>query len=304
MSVQTEFEGFPVATRRGRGVDFEHRFNTSRWAEDILHDALNACDGLFAFRLGLSQVSEDNRPAATDPGIKIPDLLVFEKDVLSSAEIALLSGIDLTRMGVREVDDRSDLSSILRRARCAIEVEFSPYRASEMKGRNWQCKSPEELARRPRRRAEPPVAPNIWVKMEDLAPLRAWEARFQVPIVITHLFDQEGFAIELSALADFDAEFAKSGGREVELQLTRGIFKKSQTYDRVDAQGARETKLVFVASPAATTPIGNVEDVVVAAQLGISASKKYVAHVLFSGGRITLSEDYLKLIRSAQYSAP
>jgi hypothetical protein len=76
------------------------------------------------------------------------------------------------------------------------------------------------------------------------------------------------------------------------------IFKINQTYDRIDAQGAREQKTVFVTTPAVAIKIGDVKDVNVAAQLGVSSSKKYVTHSIFSGGRIVFTSEFLSMLTS------
>ena len=80
--------------------------------------------------------------------------------------------------------------------------------------------------------------------------------------------------------------------------MTTGIFKKEQSYDRSDAQGAGEKKPVFNVSPAAAVKVGAVNNVKVEAQLGLSASKKYVTHSIFSGGHITFSPEFLSMLKS------
>jgi hypothetical protein len=167
-----------------------------------------------------------------------------------------------------------------------------------MKGRFWKPKTAEQWEHRPLKNANPPIAPNIWVKEEDLSRLNGWEKEFGVPILIAHLFDQEGFAVALKAVNDFNNKFSEVGCDQVRLQMTTGIFKKNQTYDRIDAQGAREQKIVFVTTPATATKIGNVKDVEVAAQLGVSSSKKYVTHSIFSAGHIVFTPEFLSMLTS------
>src|SRR6185503_20671752 len=100
-------------------------------------------------------------------------------------------------------DTQGKLVELLKKALVAIEVEFSPYKAKEMKGRDWMPKTQEQWEKRPLKSALQPVAPNIWVKMEDLEKLCAWERDFKIPIVIAHLFDQEGFSIALKTVKHF-----------------------------------------------------------------------------------------------------
>lgn len=290
----------PPKKAQGRGIDFEHRFRTSRWAEDLLFDTINKTDELQCFRLGLSQVSKNNRPDVGKDDPKIPDLLVFRKSDLTKDEVLVLSTTDLTQKTSFELHNDPYLGPIISKASSAIEVEFSPYKAKEMKGRSWQCKSIDKLAalKTPRKQAEPPTAPNIWIKLEDLPRLQAWEALFDVNIVVAHIFDQEAFAIALKRISEFEREFPKASQEAINTQLAKGIFRKEQSYDRSDAQGARETKTVFVVTPSAaeTIKVGEVNDVKVEAQVGLSASKKYVAHTLFTGGSIILTERFLNML--------
>ena len=114
--------------------------------------------------------------------------------------------------------------------------------------------------------------------------------------VIAHIFDQEAFCVPLETIEKFDEELASHPQDAVMIQMTKGIFKKVQVYDRVDAQGAAEKKVVFIVSPAISTKIGVVSNVTVEAQLGLSASKKYVCHPVFSGGELEISDDFRRML--------
>lgn len=287
---------------RGRGVDFEQRFRTSRWAEDILLQALSGRAGLMAIRFGASTIRSPKELAAmraTDE--KEPDLLVYDERTLNAREREFLRSTDLERLD-RAVLEREEYAFTYRLALAAIEVEFSPYRAAEMRGRYWKPKTLDEWNRRPLKRAKPPTAPNIWVKEEDLPRLEIWQRRCGVPIVIAHLFDQEGFATLLNRIVDFRARFHQCTDAEdrKRAQVTEGIFYVTQRYGRDDADGASEHKAVFVVTPAVATRIGSVVDVRVEARMDVSASKKYVSKVLFSGGRVDLEGTFLALLRQAR----
>jgi hypothetical protein len=84
------------------------------------------------------------------------------------------------------------------------------------------------------------------------------------------------------------------------MQLTAGIFRKIQAYDRVDAQGAGEKKTVFIVAPSAALMVGPVSGVKVSAQIGLSASQKYVAHVLFEGGELLPSSEFLAFLSTVK----
>lgn len=280
----------------GRGIDFEHKFNTSRWAEDLLLKSLRAETELVVIRFGLSKVKAAHEVKYDKSLGKEPDLLIYKVSDLTKPEQKILEAGDLSEEGRDKLKRGGELHFIMAKACAAIEVEFSPYKAGEMKGRFWEPKTAEQWERRPLKNANPPIAPNIWVKEEDLSRLNGWEKEFGVPILIAHLFDQEGFAVALKEVNNFNNKFSEVGCDQVRLQMTTGIFKKNQTYDRIDAQGAREQKIVFVTTPAAATKIGDVRDVKIAAQLGVSTSKKYVTHSIFSGGHITFTPEFIAML--------
>src|SRR5579863_4170145 len=118
---------------RGRGIDFEQRFKTSRWAEDLLIQALGPRHGLLTVRFGLSEIRPEGQLIYGITSYKEPDLLVYALDNLSQSQRQTLESMPL------ESADRSHfaLGDRLRfafdKALAAIEVEFSPYRAAEMK---------------------------------------------------------------------------------------------------------------------------------------------------------------------------
>jgi hypothetical protein len=288
---------------RGRGVDFEQRFRTSRWAEDLLLEAIRRGTGLIAVRFGASTIRSPEELArlhVTDE--KEPDLLVFEEHGLTDAQRALLREATLEHTDRALLEPGQQHAFVYEKALAAVEVEFSPYRAREMKGRNWRPRTREEWERRPLRSANPPTAPNIWIKDEDFPRLEAWEKRRGVPIVVAHLFDQEGFAIVLSRVSEFRKRFhrAREERERVRMQVTEGIFCREQRYGREDADGASEQKRVFVVTPNVAMCIGTVSGVRVRAQKDISASRKYVSRILFSGGRIALEDEFLGLLRRAR----
>jgi hypothetical protein len=283
---------------RGRGIDFEHRFKTSRWAEDLLIEALGANRGLLTVRFGLSEVRPEQELSYGGTRYKEPDLLTYLRGDLTEHQIHTLRNTDLVREPRPSFRRGGQLRFAVEKALAALEVEFSPYRAAEMKGRDWKPRTPEEWRKRPLKHANPPTAPNIFVKCEDLGPLLEWEEQFGAPTVVVHLFDQEAFAVDLRTVADFDEEYSNRPADQNMLQMTTGIFKSLQPYDRVDAQGAGERKLVFRVAPSAAVKAGDLRGVRVSTQLGISASKKYVSQVLFSGGRLDVTREFLDFLKN------
>lgn len=285
---------------KGRGIDFEHRFNTSRWAEDLLLTAFNDQSKWIAVRYGLSGVQSAESLAKyfkTDE--KEPDLLVLARNQLNDAQLHLIDKVNSEEADRVQLFTDGKLAFLKDHAMAAIEIEFSPYKASEMKGRHWKIKTSEQWQKRPLKHANPPVAPNIFIKEEDLSPLLLWQKRNDIPVVVTHVFDQEAFAIPLNRIDQFESEYASLQDEAQRcLQVTSGIFKKIQTYDRVDAQGAAEKKAVYCVSPAASVKAADIEQVKIKAQLGVSSSKKYISHVIFEGGKVRFTPEYLKLLAS------
>ncbi|HWG59386.1 MAG TPA: hypothetical protein VN661_10105 [Candidatus Acidoferrales bacterium] len=263
----------------------------------MLVKSLGSEQGLLTKRFGLSEIRSDTELEYGIADFKEPDLLVYEIAHLDDSQRRILEQKDLVAESRAAFRPGETLSFVTGKAAVAIEVEFSPYRAAEMAGRNWTPKTREQWDRRPLKNANPPIAPNIWVKQEDLGLLLRWERVSKVPIVVLHVFDQEAFAVPLRMIADFQRRLNKMPAETAKLQVTTGIFTKIQAYDRADAQGAGERKPVFIVSPAASVKAGDIIGVEVATQLGISSSKKYVSHVIFSGGKLAISPDFLELIR-------
>ena len=165
-----------------------------------------------------------------------------------------------------------------------------------MKERHWKIRTPEKWDARPLKHAKPPTAPNIWVKKEDIEKLNAWESDFGIPIVVAHVFDQEAFAVALTKVAAFRSAYMAKGADLKKLQVTSGIFAKIQDYDRVDMQGAGEQKPVFIVTPAAAEKVGDISEVNVSSQVDLSGSKKYVSHVIFTGGKIEICHDFIEFL--------
>jgi hypothetical protein len=281
---------------RGRGIDFKQKFNTSRWAEDLLIRSLGDAFGVKTVRYGISTfVPEGEKLVYGNSKYKEPDLLVFKADALSVKERQFLGD------GALDWKERTELGTaglgdLLKRAFVALEIEFSPYQAKEMKERQWKIRTPEKWDARPLKHAKPPTAPNIWVKDEDIEKLMAWENDFGIPIAVAHFFDQEAFAVALAKVSAFRRAYNAKGADRKKLQVTSGIFAKLQDYDRVDMQGAGEQKPVFVVTPAAAEKVGDISEVKVSSQVDLSGSKKYVSHVIFTGGKIEICPGFIEFL--------
>ncbi len=275
---------------RGRGPDFELRFQTSRWAEDLVLTAFRNTSWI-AVRLGASRYRSDDAVPDRAGQLKEPDLLLFAMSGLTADEIRFLETADFENHTSEDLQEGSAVKNWIGRANLALEIEFSPYRAAEMSGRHWK-----PMLTRKRLRKDPPVAPNIWVKEEDVPRLEGWQSQFEVPIWILQLFDQEAFAIRLDQVLQVRAALQRPGADLTRIMNESGIFQKQQRYDRTDAQGAAEIKPVFLVTPHGSILAGRVEGVVPVAQIRLSKSKKYITHILFSGGLVHLTADFLRAL--------
>ncbi|MBB3896608.1 hypothetical protein [Roseococcus suduntuyensis] len=280
---------------RGRGADFENRFNASRWAENLLFQEINKLGPYLLIRYGASFSSDSKYVDLGDITIKEPDLLLYLKEELTQTELEWLVSNDLSVPAGGSV---SKPSFVLSKARLAFEVEFSPYRASEMKER---YKIPRLI---PSNRNIPktlpvPVAPNIFVKDEDLGRLEKWSALNCVPIIVAHIFDQEAFLFPLAGILEFRTIFVTLDRRgQFNLQRGLGVFFKEQNYGRVDAEQAAERKWVYCIHPLASLKLADVVEVEIGAQWALSSGKKYVSNVVFSNGSLSFDPLFLDLLGS------
>jgi hypothetical protein len=132
----------------------------------------------------------------------------------------------------------------------------------------------------------------------NIEKLTAWENDFGIPIAVAHFFDQEAFALALTKVSGFRRAYNAKGADRKRLQVTSGIFAKLQDYDRVDMQGAGEQKPVFIVTPAAAEKVGDISEVKVSSQVDVSGSKKYVSHVIFTGGKIEICPGFIEFLTS------
>lgn len=284
-------------TTRGRGVDFEQRFKASRWAENKVFEALHT-ERFLPVRLGTSKVAQIILRGDDEIDFKEPDLLVLDANRISASEQRKLEeqSFDLTEISPATLLQSNQWRFLWKAALFAVEVEFSPYKSTIMKGRNWKPRDPKTNRKLPKS-ANPPVAPNIWVKLEDMPRLGRWQEQFKTNIFIFHVFDEEAFGVSLSTLIEADKILNNLGDQpSVKWQLEKGIFRKEQNYNRGDQEAASERKKVFVVSPAASKRIGLVKGVEIKAQLGLSATGKYVTQVIFEDGFIEILPTMYELV--------
>ena len=101
---------------KGRGIDFKHRFNTSRWAEDLLISTFGETYEVTTVRFGISTyVPEGEKLVYGTSSYKEPDLLVFKSADLNPREERLLRDNSLDWQE-RNALGKSELGELLRKA--------------------------------------------------------------------------------------------------------------------------------------------------------------------------------------------
>lgn len=154
-----------------RGSDFTARWTEGAWAELKILEALNAEPGIVAVQYGITtgeafwsirEMKARDLPDQTVHG-KRPDVLVFDRNAITEEELAIVEK-------VHELDDNSS-DAVVRKAKLAIESEFSPY---DYDFRREQYG--KELS--------------FTIKEEDLEPTKSWRAHFGVEVGIVQIFSR------------------------------------------------------------------------------------------------------------------
>lgn len=166
-----------------RGSDFTARWTEGAWAELKIVHAINKEPELIAVQYGITDgeafwsirdMDARNLPDQSQHG-KRPDVLVFDRRDLTTQELATVETI-------YELDDAS-CEIVVKKARLAIESEFSPYNYAhriEQYGK--------ELS--------------FTIKDEDLLPTLKWKSHFGVEVGIVQLFLDSAFMLAVQDLQD------------------------------------------------------------------------------------------------------
>lgn len=164
-----------------RGSDFTARWSEGAWAEIKIIEAINDFPPFLAVPFGISDgeafrsiraMEARELPNQLRHG-KRPDVLVFDRSKLSAEEV------EATHK-VYELDD-DDCENIVRKARLAIEGEFSPYQYAH-------------------RMREYGKGLSFTIKEEDLQPTLDWRDHYRVEVGIAQVFYDEAYLIFLQNL--------------------------------------------------------------------------------------------------------
>lgn len=265
-----------------RDSDFAMRFEQGRWSEDRLIQAINSTADLRAIPYGRSQIGPDDRDSikeywrnycAAESYGKRPDLLVLHKADYNWALEQL--GDDPT------VASEVRCAPVVAKALCGIEAENSLWIAKRMKDFDTTI---------PLRNANP-IAPNIWVKEQDLPGLKVWMHHYRKPVVVVQVFFDCAYAVELNAVIE-SVERLVSVDEVTRKALSKkiGVFVRVQKYP--DSRGGSSTKTVFVTHHSVAVRFGDLSSEPTAtARVIFEPNGRIMPYVAFSGGTLRVTPD-------------
>jgi len=310
---------FYLNPRYLRGSDFLMRFSQGRWAEDIVVRTINATDDLRAVPYGPSSVAPsepremelyfERLDEAGTVG-KRPDLLILPR----SDYEAICPRLIEIGMANLPFTPEVDLAFLRSRALVAVEVENSLWVARDMpdygKGIElMRLSAKERRFRGAENRArwevwtesvrhfcaqsearqhlkgflESAKVPTVIIKDEDLTPLIEWEANFNTPIFVFHVFYDEAHYISFQEARELIEEGV--------------ILPTAQTF--YAPGGPTTRKYIYKIWYTLAHPLGTMTH---APEMSAKFVQDKNGHILpyvhFSGGQMVLAEEALIELRS------
>lgn len=274
---------------RFRGLDFLMRFQQGKWSEDRIIGGINSTANYHAVPYGLSRVYVDTDRESMEEywtkysGIeehgKRPDIIVFRKMVYNTIKDRLSE--DPTLMGENE------WAPLIKKCICGIEAENSLWRASKM---------PDTDLALPLPRKTNIIAPNVWVKEEDIWRLLDWQKVYKKPIYVVQVFYDLAFAARFVSMVkkvQRIERYKDTGYRNVEMKRL-GLIIATQKY--TDSRtGVSQEKKVYRVHPAAAIHFGHVvEEPTLEVKVLESEKGKIMPYVHFSGGALNLDKEILQ----------
>jgi hypothetical protein len=240
-----------------RGSEFTARWNEGAWAELRIIEAFNREPDLIAVQYGITngeafwstrEMAARALPNQTEHG-KRPDVLVFDRREITAEEQSIAESICM-------LDDAA-CEAVVRKAKFAIESEFSPYNYAH------------------RRQHYPKGKLSFTIKEEDLQPTIDWYTHFDVEIGIAQIFLDSAFMLPVSTLISGIAD--GSIKRQFERSYSKYVYYPP--LDRGIIFG------VFSEPPS------------IMADVILTPYGKYEAFRKVTGGLLTLSDDVRALLK-------
>jgi hypothetical protein len=237
--------GFLINPRRLRGSDFLMRWAQGRWSEEIVVQALDQTSQFGIIPYGPSIVAPD------DP----TELELFFEKMAETPSV--------------------ELRDLITKARAAFEIENSLWVTERMPGFGKPF-SRYTRGRNKGRLKPAGIIPTIIVKQEDVPRLQQWEAVYNIPIYVVHIFYDRGYFIKFGDIL----AMLNSGDLGWEIQ-------RFTNPDGTAATPKQIVKVPYILCKEFSTVSGPE----LMPKTFVDKNGKVMTYVTFSGGQVQLSPD-------------
>jgi hypothetical protein len=237
--------GFLINPRRLRGSDFLMRWAQGRWSEEIVVQALDQTSQFGIIPYGPSIVAPD------DP----TELELFFEKMAETPSV--------------------ELRDLITKARAAFEIENSLWVTERMPGFGKPF-SRYTRGRNKGRLKPAGIIPTIIVKQEDVPRLQQWEAVYNIPIYVVHIFYDRGYFIKFGDILTM----LNSGDLGWEIQ-------RFTNPDGTAATPKQIVKVPYILCKEFSTVSGPE----LMPKTFVDKNGKVMTYVTFSGGQVQLSPD-------------
>jgi len=285
-----EWFDFKLNPRRLRGSDFLMRWSQGVWSEERVMQAVNGTSEFFAIPYGPSGTAPDDvrafelyfeRLEAAGLGEnKRPDLLIFERSSREAVNTLVRSIGGASEMPFTP-EDSDAIQGLVRRAILAVECENSLWKGKLMPDYGAELKPQKRLGGKLGLKKNA-VLPTLILKEEDRAPLQKWQDANNIPIHLWHVFYDIAFGISL----DTAQELIKQGF----ILPTQQVFQAPS--------GATTRKVIYKIYYHYAYPLAEAtKEPKLKAKFVEDKNGHILPYVHFEGGRMTLREEALQILR-------
>ena len=263
------------------------RYEQGRWSEERIIEAINNTTEFRAVPYGRSRVLITTDRAKIEEYWrkytevekygKRPNIIVFKKDYYDKIKNMLSE--DPTLMSEEE------WGPLIKQSVCGIEAENSLWRASKMPDKDLKLPLPRINL----------IAPNIWVKKEDVERLLEWQAVYNKPIYIVQVFYDLAYAARLRTICEKAQRIYSYKERRLKIKAMKreGLIITKQKYTN-SRTGISQEKVVYRLHPAAAILFGRVtREPSLKTEVLEDERGKILPYVHFIGGSLTLSKEIL-----------
>jgi hypothetical protein len=271
---------FLINPQRLRGSDFLMRWAQGRWSEEIVMQAINHTSQFGVIPYGPSTVAPDDprelelffeRMDEIAQEGKRPDLLLYDKLTFDWAHGELENRLgSIERMAEMP---SAPLRDVIMKAQAAFEIENSLWVTEKMPGFGKPFSRYTRGKKKGRLKAAG-IIPTIIVKEEDISRLQQWEAEYEVPIYVVHIFYDRGYFIK------FDDVLALLDSGELGMETQRFTNPAGMA-----ASSKQIVKVPYVLCK----EFGTVSGPALEPKTFVDKNGKVMTYVTFSGGEVHLS---------------